>query len=65
MQPSHRCWLMISFAFWATVIDYLDRRTLSVAAPVLREQFYLSNMEYSRVVFAFCWPIHSVTVFLG
>jgi len=44
---------MISFAFWATVINYLDRQTLSVAAPVLREQFHLSNVEYSRVVFAF------------
>jgi ACS family hexuronate transporter-like MFS transporter len=48
-----RRWLMISFAFWATVINYLDRQTLSVAAPVLREQFHLSNVEYSRIVFAF------------
>ena len=53
MQPSPRRWLMISFAFWATVINYLDRQTLSVAAPVLREQFHMSNVEYSRVVFAF------------
>jgi MFS transporter, ACS family, hexuronate transporter len=53
MQSSRRRWLMISFAFWATVINYLDRQTLSVAAPVLREQFHLSNVEYSRVVFAF------------
>jgi MFS transporter, ACS family, hexuronate transporter len=53
MQPSRRRWLMISFAFWATVINYLDRQTLSVAAPVLREQFHLSNVEYSRVVFSF------------
>jgi len=44
---------MISLAFWATVINYLDRQTLSVAAPVLREQFHMSNVEYSRVVFAF------------
>src|SRR5579863_939729 len=53
MRPSPRRWLMISFAFWATVINYLDRQTLSVAAPALREQFHLSNVEYSRVVFAF------------
>jgi ACS family hexuronate transporter-like MFS transporter len=44
---------MISFAFWATVINYLDRQTLSVAAPVLREQFHMSNVGYSRVLFAF------------
>ncbi len=44
---------MISLAFAATVINYLDRQTLSVAAPVLREQFHMSNVAYSRVVFAF------------
>ena len=44
---------MISLVFAATVINYLDRQTLSVAAPVLREQFHMSNVAYSRVVFAF------------
>ncbi len=44
---------MISLAFLATVINYLDRQTLSVAAPVLREQFHMSNQDYSHVVFAF------------
>jgi MFS transporter, ACS family, hexuronate transporter len=44
---------MISLAFWATVINYLDRQTLSVAAPVLLDQFHMSNTEYSRVLFAF------------
>jgi ACS family hexuronate transporter-like MFS transporter len=53
LKPSPRRWLMISFAFWATLINYLDRQTLSVAAPVLREQFHMSNVAYSRVVFAF------------
>ena len=45
--------MMIALVFFATVINYLDRQTLSVAAPVLREQFHMSNQEYSRVVFAF------------
>lgn len=53
MNSPCRRWLMISLAFWATVINYLDRQTLSVAAPVLREQFHMSNVAYSRVVFAF------------
>lgn len=44
---------MIVLVFGATVINYLDRQTLSVAAPVLREQFHMSNQDYSRVVFAF------------
>ena len=52
---------MISLAFWATVINYLDRQALSVAAPVLREQFHMSNEVYSRVVFAFISPTQSQT----
>ena len=52
-QTSRLRWLMIGLVFWATVINYLDRQTLSVAAPVIREQFHMSNVAYSRVVFAF------------
>jgi ACS family hexuronate transporter-like MFS transporter len=44
---------MISLAFLATTINYLDRQTLSVAAPILREEFHMSNEVYSRVVTAF------------
>jgi ACS family hexuronate transporter-like MFS transporter len=39
--------------FLATVINYLDRQTLSVVAPVITEQFHMSNVAYSRVIFAF------------
>lgn len=53
MKAIPRRWLMVSFAFWATVINYLDRQALSVAAPVLREEFQMSNVDYSRVLFAF------------
>ena len=44
---------MIALAFWATVINYLDRQTLSVAAPLLQEKFHISDEAYSWVVGAF------------
>lgn len=44
---------MIVLVFFATVINYLDRQTLSVVAPVITEEFHMSNVDYSRVVFAF------------
>ncbi len=44
---------MIGLVFLATLINYLDRQALSVAAPVLREEFSMSNVTYSRIVFAF------------
>jgi ACS family hexuronate transporter-like MFS transporter len=51
-NPSWR-WLMIALAFFATAINYLDRQTLSVAAPVLIDEFSMSHAAYARVVFAF------------
>lgn len=46
-------WVMIGFAFVATVINYLDRQTLSVLGPTLREQFKMSNEDYGYVLSAF------------
>jgi MFS transporter, ACS family, hexuronate transporter len=46
-------WLMLGFAFLATVINYLDRQTLSVMAPLLLEKFHISAGSYSRIIFAF------------
>src|SRR5215207_6129409 len=46
-------WVMISFAFAATIINYLDRQTLSVVAPALRDEFGMSNEAYGYVLSAF------------
>lgn len=51
-HPSWR-WLMIALAFCATALNYLDRQTLSVSAPVLIESFRMDHESYSHVVFAF------------
>ncbi len=44
---------MITLVFWATAINYLDRQTLSVVAPLLIDQFKMTNVTYSRVISAF------------
>lgn len=46
-------WVVLVFAFLATVINYLDRQTLSVLAPVVLQQFRLSAESYSHIIFAF------------
>jgi ACS family hexuronate transporter-like MFS transporter len=48
-----RKWWLLSFAFLATVINYLNRQTLSVMAPVLLQQFQISATSYSQIIFAF------------
>ena len=46
-------WGIAGLLFLSTLINYIDRQTLSVLAPVLRDQFHMSNTDYSRVLFAF------------
>lgn len=46
-------WLVLGMAFLATVINYLDRQTLSVMAPLLLVKFHISAEIYSDIIFAF------------
>ena len=46
-------WVMLGMTFFATVINYLDRQTLSVMAPVLLDRFHISAGTYSQIIFAF------------
>jgi len=52
-MPSPLRWLMIALAFLATVINYLDRQTLSVVAPILSAEFHMTSETYGLVVAAF------------
>ena len=53
IAKDRRKWWLLGFAFLATVINYLNRQTLSVMAPVLLQQFRISATSYSQIVFAF------------
>jgi MFS transporter, ACS family, hexuronate transporter len=48
-----RRWLVLGFAFSATLINYLARQTLSVMAPVLLDGLHISAEGYSHIIFAF------------
>jgi MFS transporter, ACS family, hexuronate transporter len=50
---THTKWWVATLLFLATVINYVDRQTLSVLAPELRARFHMSNTDYSHVIFAF------------
>ena len=55
MPPVHRQvrWWILGMLFFVTVINFIDRQTLSVTAPKLREIFTLSNTQYGIIVSAF------------
>ena len=44
---------VLGLLFTITAVNYLDRQTLPVVAPLLREQLALSTTRYSTVVFLF------------
>jgi ACS family hexuronate transporter-like MFS transporter len=55
MPPVHRQvrWWILAMLFCVTMINFIDRQTLSVTAPKLREIFSLSNTQYGIIVSAF------------
>jgi ACS family hexuronate transporter-like MFS transporter len=46
-------WWIVGMICLVTIINYIDRQTLSVLAPTIREEFGMSNVSYSRVVTTF------------
>ena len=46
-------WWILVLLFFATVINFVDRLTLSFVAPMLRDTFKLSNQDYGLIVSSF------------
>jgi ACS family hexuronate transporter-like MFS transporter len=50
--PSLRWWIG-GILFASTVINYIDRQTLSLLAPYLKQDFHWTNTDYANLVIAF------------
>jgi MFS transporter, ACS family, hexuronate transporter len=48
-----RRWLVLWLLLLVTIINFIDRQTVSVLAPVIRASLHLSNAQYGRIVAAF------------
>jgi ACS family hexuronate transporter-like MFS transporter len=46
-------WWIATVLFASTIINYLDRQTLSLLAPYLKSQYHWSNTDYAYLVIAF------------
>lgn len=53
MRIPHLRWWIAALLFLSTVINYIDRQTLSVLSPVLTRELNLSPIEYSNILTAF------------
>jgi ACS family hexuronate transporter-like MFS transporter len=50
---SHIRWWIVGLLFASTVINYIDRQTLSVLAPYLKKDYHWNNQDFALVVIAF------------
>jgi ACS family hexuronate transporter-like MFS transporter len=50
--PSLRWWIG-GILFASTVINYIDRQTLSILAPFLKQDYHWSNVDYANIAIAF------------
>ncbi|HEX4542059.1 MAG TPA: MFS transporter [Candidatus Acidoferrum sp.] len=50
--PSLRWWIG-GLLFASTVINYIDRQTLSILAPFLKQDYHWSNTDYANIVISF------------
>src|SRR5260370_29964648 len=50
--PSLRWWIA-GLLFASTVINYVDRQTLSILAPYLKQDYHWSNIDYANIAIAF------------
>jgi len=46
-------WWIAAVLFASTIINYLDRQTLSLLAPFLKIQYHWTNTDYAYIVIAF------------
>jgi MFS transporter, ACS family, hexuronate transporter len=54
MRPIRRLrWWIGGMLFASTVINYIDRQTLSALSPFLKEDYHWSNADYAKIVIAF------------
>jgi ACS family hexuronate transporter-like MFS transporter len=53
VRPDPIRWRILALLFLATVINFVDRQTLSIVAPVLRDEFHMSNQQYGLIVACF------------
>ena len=48
-----RKWGVLALLFASIMVNLIDRQTLSVLAPVIRDELHLSNTQYSEILFCF------------
>jgi MFS transporter, ACS family, hexuronate transporter len=46
-------WWIVWTLFWSTVVNYIDRQTFSVLAPVISRELHFSHTDLARIISSF------------
>src|SRR5256714_10359952 len=46
-------WWIGGILFASTIINYIDRQTLSILAPYLKQRYHWTNTDYASIAIAF------------
>lgn len=60
-----RHWIILGLLFLAAVINYIDRGSLSVAAPAVAAQLSLNPMQMGVLLSAFFWSYSALQIVAG
>lgn len=52
-MTDNRRWIICAFVFFATVLNYMDRQTLGIVAPLVQREFNLDNAQLGLLFSAF------------
>src|SRR5262249_49431989 len=55
-------WWVCALLFLATVLNYLDRQTVAICAPLISAEFGLADEQYGWLLSAFRWAYAGVQV---
>lgn len=58
-------WYIVSLLFLATVICYIDRLTISILAPAIKEDLALNNLQYAAISTWFLLSYSVMQAFFG
>lgn len=65
MKIPHLRWWIAGMLFFASVLNYIDRQTLSILAPTIQADLALSNEDYAFVVNLFLVAYTAAMLFSG
>jgi len=64
-RHSSRRWILLSLLCAITVINFIDRQTVSILAPLIKAAFHLTNSAYGSIVAAFQFGMMSGELPMG